>query len=308
MGKRTVLRIRSTAIAVGIGIALWAAWPSAQSAIGNFKRIVFSPVDAKTIASDGTGAAATYTLTPTGSYVTVTNNDPDGATITMGEPSGVSGMPVTIVNIGSNPITFGYSSGVSELAGPAKLGQYDELDVQYISDRWVERGRKSIYAPVQLTASLHQTDAQIKAWPTTGNVEIVAASSGYAQVPLWGFLVCDATHGNYTNINGSSFLGITTNTNGGFGTAYMIESAGAGTKVSSLLAAGDLEQVTLPMYDRAELVGGEAVGVTVPATTYAGNIVLTIDNNGAGDFGGGSASNAGCDITVGYLRIKIPGL
>lgn len=107
--------------------------------VGNFKRVIFA-VDARTIASNGGGTPATLTLTPTGSYVTLTCNDPDGCTITMGETGIPDGMPVTIVNVSANPCTFADTSGVSELSGAVSLGQWQSINLEYVTDRWVQSG------------------------------------------------------------------------------------------------------------------------------------------------------------------------
>jgi hypothetical protein len=96
-------------------------------------------VDADTIADDTVAAqAATYTLEPTTSYVTLTCNDPDGCDITMSEINAVNGHPVTIVNISANTCNFADTAGVSELTGAIALGQYDVLRLMYVSDRWVQ--------------------------------------------------------------------------------------------------------------------------------------------------------------------------
>lgn len=94
-----------------------------------------------TIADDGAGTAPSSTLTPTSSYVKITNNDPDGATLTLGE-SGISdGQLLTIVNVGTNTVTLNDSAGVQEIAGTFVMGQWDTMQFIYVTDRWVEVGR-----------------------------------------------------------------------------------------------------------------------------------------------------------------------
>ena len=98
-------------------------------------------VDARTIADNGGGTAATLTLTPTGSFVELTCNDANGCTITMGETGIPDGMILHIVGLTTNTPTFADTSGVSELTAAFTMGQYDTLTLMYASDRWVELAR-----------------------------------------------------------------------------------------------------------------------------------------------------------------------
>lgn len=138
--KSYLFRLRSAGAQAITILALFASLASAQ--VLNPKRIVYQ-VDARTIASNGGGTPATLTLTPTGSYVTLTCNDPDGCTITLGEAGIPDGMTVTIVNVSANNCTFTDSSAVSELAGAFTMGQYEAISLQYVMDRWVERSRST---------------------------------------------------------------------------------------------------------------------------------------------------------------------
>lgn len=118
-------------------------------------------VDARTIASNGNGATpATLTLTPASSYVSLTCNDPQGCTITMGESGIASGMEVTIINISANACTLADTSGVSELTQAAPLGQFESLTLQYVTDRWVERARSATLSGT--VAQFSATDAAIQ--------------------------------------------------------------------------------------------------------------------------------------------------
>jgi hypothetical protein len=96
-----------------------------------------------TIADDGAGTAPASTLSPTSSYVKITNNDADGATVTLSEAGISDGQHLLLVNVGANPVTFPDSAGVQELAGAAVLAQYDTLSLLYVSDRWVELARSN---------------------------------------------------------------------------------------------------------------------------------------------------------------------
>lgn len=99
-----------------------------------------STVSTLTIADNGTGAAATGTLTPTTSYVAGTCSDPHGCDTTFAEP-GPEGTILTFVNVSANAFNFADTSGISELpAGGISLAQYDALTAIYISDRWVRTG------------------------------------------------------------------------------------------------------------------------------------------------------------------------
>jgi len=98
-------------------------------------------IDNVTIAASGDGNPATHTLIPTATYVELTCSDSDNCTITMSETGAVQGQTCTITNISANVCDFADSAGVSELAGAFAMGQYDMLDLIYLSDRWVERCR-----------------------------------------------------------------------------------------------------------------------------------------------------------------------
>lgn len=93
------------------------------------------------VADTGDGSPATGTLTPTATYVEGTCNDADTCDITMGESSAADGDVLRFVNVGSNTFDFVDTTGVSELAGAAAIGQYDYLELVYTGDRWVECGR-----------------------------------------------------------------------------------------------------------------------------------------------------------------------
>lgn len=104
---------------------------------------VVSTLDARTIASNGGGTAATLTLEPTQNIVTLTCNDTDGCDITMGESLAYTGALITIINIGTNVCNFADTAGVSELAGVFAMGQYDVLRLAYVASTWVEVGRSN---------------------------------------------------------------------------------------------------------------------------------------------------------------------
>lgn len=97
-----------------------------------------------TIVDNGDGNAATATITPTETQQLITCNDSHGCDVTVGENVDVNrGRKVTFVNVSTNVVNFADTSGVTELAGAATLGQYDTLVLEYIGDRWVEISRSN---------------------------------------------------------------------------------------------------------------------------------------------------------------------
>ena len=101
-------------------------------------------VQALTVADNGNGATrATGTLTPTTSYSALTCNDANGCDFTLSETGAVDGQNLRIICVTANVCGFADSSGVSELAGAVDLGQFDALNLLYVTDRWVETGRSN---------------------------------------------------------------------------------------------------------------------------------------------------------------------
>jgi len=103
--------------------------------------IMGSSPESVTIADSGDGNPASYTLTPSTSFVKLTCNDADGCNITLGETDMADGATVTIVNVSTNTCNFSDTAGVSELVGAFAMAQYDSLSLIYASDRWVEVSR-----------------------------------------------------------------------------------------------------------------------------------------------------------------------
>ena len=95
---------------------------------------------AQTVASDGAGTAAAFTITPTRSVVRVTCNDTDGCDATLSETGINDGDLLVIQNASANSVTVADSSGVQETSGGATLtlSQYETAAFIYMSDRWVE--------------------------------------------------------------------------------------------------------------------------------------------------------------------------
>jgi hypothetical protein len=135
------------AIAVILVFAL--AWllgaaPAGAQTFGdvNAQRFVYR-LATNTIASNGTGTAASGTITVNNSsYTEIDCQDPDGCTITVSETGAREGQTLTLVNVGSNTCTYAYSSGVLEIVESSySQFQYYTLTLQYIGDRWVEMAR-----------------------------------------------------------------------------------------------------------------------------------------------------------------------
>jgi hypothetical protein len=96
-----------------------------------------------TIADNGGGTAAAYTLTPIAAYNKITCSDANGCDITMGESGIVDGTVIRVVNVGSNVANFADTSGVSEIAGAFAAGQWDFISLMYTTDRWSEISRSN---------------------------------------------------------------------------------------------------------------------------------------------------------------------
>ncbi len=94
------------------------------------------------VASDGTGAAATFTLTPTSSTVYVTCSDPQGCAGTLSETGADSGQELKVVNVSTTyAVTFADSNGVQELTSTATLGVGELIHFSYNGSAWLEDGR-----------------------------------------------------------------------------------------------------------------------------------------------------------------------
>ncbi len=160
-------------------------------------------VSAQTIASNGSGTAASGSVTVLKSYVALNCQDPDGCTITISETGARDGMVLTITNI-NNTSTCSDSSGVSELNGSFAASQYESLTLVYRSDRWVEQARtinataaststftnktydaegtgNTLTVPFKMSweAAICQNATAITAWSTpTSNPAVAACQTG----------------------------------------------------------------------------------------------------------------------------------
>jgi hypothetical protein len=98
---------------------------------------------AVTCTDSGNGSPGALTITPSTSYVEITNSDADGCTITLSETGAAKGRTVEIVVVSTagGTVNFADTSGVTELAGAFAAGIYDSIILRYIADRWIESTR-----------------------------------------------------------------------------------------------------------------------------------------------------------------------
>lgn len=100
---------------------------------------LWSPLPvAATCTDNGTGTPGALTLNPAGRLIHLTVADADGCTVTLSEASTRNGRISAIINVSANTATFSDTSAVSELSGAIVLGQWDILNVTYVTDRWVQ--------------------------------------------------------------------------------------------------------------------------------------------------------------------------
>lgn len=99
----------------------------------DIKGLVVDATQAVTCADSGGVGAQTATITPTSSYIEITNADADGCDITMGETGMAAGAKVDIcvVSNAGTTVNFADTAGVSELAGAFAANIDDCLSLRY---------------------------------------------------------------------------------------------------------------------------------------------------------------------------------
>jgi len=97
-------------------------------------------VTTQTVADDGAGTAASFTITATRGALQVTCNDTHGCAATMSETGMTTGDILYVENVSANTVTIADSSGVVETTGGTSisLGQYETAGLIYLSDRWTQ--------------------------------------------------------------------------------------------------------------------------------------------------------------------------
>lgn len=254
----------------------------AEAQVGTFKRLV-DVVDARTIASNGSGTAATLTLTPNGSYVALTCNDTDGCAITLGETGQQNGMHLMIVNVSANACTFSDTSGVSELTGSASLGQWGAIYLEYVTDRWVEIARNAGSGGITTTGS-----------PASGNLAFFSGASSI-------------TSGNLSGDGTTSGTGALTIANDAVSNAKLRNSGALSVIGRSANSSGDPADISASAASDAVLrESGSTLGFGTIATAgiAADAVTFAKIQNASGAsvlVGRGSASGAGDfqEITLG---------
>ncbi len=106
-----------------------------------------------TVGDDAGGTKPAITLTPRSTQERCACNDATGCTVTLGEgtPSGFApiadGMWTTLTSTGTGNCELADTSGLTELSAGFVMGGsaagYDSITLDYVVDRWVERGRSN---------------------------------------------------------------------------------------------------------------------------------------------------------------------
>jgi hypothetical protein len=129
-------------------------------------------------------------------------------------------------------------------------------------------------------ATVTLTDAQIKALPTTGEVQIVAApAAGLMIYPAAVVVRCDTLLDGYSNIDNFAEFYI------GVGTARTLFPILGGSEIGDLLGAFDDVFAPFVMATQPD------IGMHAVADYTAHALKLIVTNNAAGNFTGGNAAN-----------------
>lgn len=210
------------------------------------------------VPSDGTGAVATYSLTPTASLVRVTCNDAQGCELALTGSDGGPGQTLIVVNASEAPVTF---TG-DVIAGAISLDQYGAASFVASSGQWIQTaGGTALHAsshgqlgadPITITeAQVTDLESDLSGKATAG----AATSSGLTLATSRLLGRTTANTGAIEEISVSSPLTLSAGTLG-VGT---IGVSGGGTGATTLAAHGPL-------------IGAGTSAVTVGSPGTAGQV------------------------------------
>lgn len=151
-------------------------------------------------------------------------------------------------------------------------------------------------ASVVRTVTRVLTNAEIKALPAASLELVPDAPAGGRNIILWAYAAFEGTTA-YTNINASSLFQVRHPSLDYL--TYLDQSRATG-KVSFLLAAGGSVQAAF-----TPLVGPDDDPVLAGGVSFNddSSVILTLDNNAAGNLTGGTAANE-LIVVVAYCQVS----
>lgn len=157
-----------------------------------------------------------------------------------------------------------------------------------------------------LSATVTLTDAQIKALPTTGVAELVAApGAGKKIVPSFATITCDTSANPYANVDAACYMPIALgNDDVEFLSTIQNYATASFSSADTLLSSGGPRSFLLAQLPGAWAVVGAAF---TPQPIDGGEneaLNLFCDNGGSGDFTGGDPANS-LTVTVFYVVVDV---
>lgn len=156
-------------------------------------------------------------------------------------------------------------------------------------------------------ASLTLNNASILTLPS-GPQQIVAAVTNTFLIPIWALIWSDFSAGAYTNVKsggtgGTPFISIRTNTNAGLpmrkGLNIATESY---TDFTDFFATATAKAWIMGSQSKLSGTLGEGLNSLQTVANLIGNITISVDNSGLGNFTGGNPANT-MKIVLGYLKV-----